>query len=108
MGGGAQGGDLIDHFGPGVEHLNYVAVPGVGIFEFLFVPETPNHFLGWGISVILDLTFLPGGREFDSIFWENVKVPPYAPPPATPRRLDIDRCIRLTILKKKTMKCFDA
>ena len=32
-----------------------------------------------GISVIFDLTFLPGGREFDSNFLENVKSPPYAP-----------------------------
>ena len=78
---------MIDRFGPGVGHLNYLAVPGVGIFEFL----TTNHFLGWGISVIFDLAFLPGGREFDINFWENVKIPPYAPPP--PRRLDIDRCI---------------
>ena len=30
--GGAWGGDLIDRFGPGVEHLNYLAVPG--IFNF--------------------------------------------------------------------------
>ena len=66
----------VDRFGPGVGHLNYLAVPGVGIFEFL----TTNHFLGWGISVIFDLAFLPGGREFDINFWENVKIPP--PPPA--------------------------
>ena len=78
---------------PGVGHLNYLAVPGVGIFEFLFVPMTTNHFPGRGISVIFDLTFFPGGREFDSNFLENVKIPPYAPPPA-PRRLDIDRCIK--------------
>ena len=31
---------------PGVGHLNYLAVPGVGIFEFLFVPVTTNHFPG--------------------------------------------------------------
>ena len=54
--------------------MNYLAVPGVGIFEFL----TTNHFLEWGISVIFDLTFLPEGREFDSNFWENVKILPYA------------------------------
>ena len=78
---------MIYRFGPGVGHLNYLAVSQVGIFEFL----TTNHFLGWGISVIFDLTFLLGGREFDSNFWENVKIPPYAPPP--PRRLDIDRYI---------------
>ena len=44
-----------------------------------------------GNLVIFDLTFLPGGRECDSNLLENVKIPPYAPPP--PRRLDIDRCI---------------
>ena len=58
--------------------MNYLAVPGVGIFEFLFVPVTTNHFLGWGISVIFDLTFLPGGREFDSNFLENVRVKNYS------------------------------
>ena len=30
---------MIDHLGPGVGHLNYLAVPGVGIFEFLFLPN---------------------------------------------------------------------
>ena len=34
---------------------------------------------GEGISVIFDLTFLPGGREFDSNSLENVKSLPYAP-----------------------------
>ena len=42
-------------------------------------------------SVIFYLTFLPGSWEFYSNFLENVKFPPYAPPP--PCRLDIDRCI---------------
>ena len=74
---------MIDRFGPGVAHLNYLAVPGVGIFEFLFVPVTTNHLPGWEISVIFDLTFLPGGREFDSSFWENVKIPPYGNEPIT-------------------------
>ena len=73
---------MIDRFGPGVGHSNYLAVPGVGIFEFLFVPVTTNHFPGR----IFDLTFLPGGREFDSNVLENVKIPPYAqcPMPAVP------------------------
>ena len=31
---GGQGGDLIDRFGLGVRHWNYLAVPGVGIFEY--------------------------------------------------------------------------
>ena len=34
---------------------------------------------GKGISVIFDLTFLPGGMEFDSNSLENVKSLPYAP-----------------------------
>ena len=51
------GRDLIDRFGPAVGHLNYLAGPGVGIFEF-FVLVTTNHFLGWGISVTFDVTFL--------------------------------------------------
>ena len=29
--------------------------------------------------VIFDLTFLPGGREFDSNLLGNVKIPLYAP-----------------------------
>ena len=48
-GGGARGGILIDRFGPGLGHLNFLAVPGVGISEFLFMPVTTNHFLGWEI-----------------------------------------------------------
>ena len=82
---------MINRFGPGLGHLNYLAVLGIGIIEFLVVPVTTNYFLGWGISVIFDLTFLPGGREFYSNFLENVKSLPYALPP--PRQLDIDRCI---------------
>ena len=35
-----------------------------------------DYFPGWGISVILDLTFFPGIREFDSNFFENVKSHP--------------------------------
>ena len=65
---------MIDRFGLEVGHLNSLAVAGVGIFEFL----TTNLFLAWRISVIFDLTFLPGGREFDSNFLENVKILPYA------------------------------
>ena len=61
---------------PGVGHLNYLSVLGVAIFEFLFVPVTTNHFLGWGISVTFDLTFLPRGREFDSNFGKMSKSRP--------------------------------
>ena len=56
-------------------------IPRVRICEFLFVPVTTNHFPGGKFQLgIFDLTFLPGGREFDSNFLENVKIPPYAPP----------------------------
>jgi len=40
-GGGALGRDLIDHFGLGVGHLNYLAVLGLGIFEY-FVKIWPQ------------------------------------------------------------------
>ena len=74
----------MDRFGLGLGHLNYLAVLGVGIFEFLFVPvHDHKSFPRRGISVIFDLTFLPGGREFDSNLLENVKIQPYAPPPPT-------------------------
>ena len=48
------GRDLINHYmyDPRVGHLNYLAVSGVGIFEFLFMPVTTNRSLGWGISDI--------------------------------------------------------
>ena len=35
---------MVDRFGLGVGHLNYLAVPGVGIFEFLFVPVTMSAY----------------------------------------------------------------
>ena len=76
---------MIDRFGPGVRHLNYLAFPGVGIFEFLLGPVTTTHFPGREISVIFDLTFLSGGREVYSNFLENVKFKPYASPPNYPR-----------------------
>ena len=53
-----------------VGHLNYLAVLGAGIFEFLFVPVATNHFPGWGISVIFDLTFFPKVGNFTAIFWK--------------------------------------
>ena len=67
-GGGEEAGPRIDRFGPGVGHLNYLAVPEVGILEFLFVPVTTNHFPCWGLAVIFDLTFLPGVGNFTAIF----------------------------------------
>ena len=96
-GGGGIGQGFDRSLWPGVGHLNYLTVPGVGIFEFLFVPVTTNHFTGWGISVIFDLTFLPPGRELDSNFLENVKSTPYALP--TPCRLDIDRCMKYHFIR---------
>ena len=38
---------------PGVGHLNCLAVLGVGIFEFLFMPVTTNHFLGGEFQLYL-------------------------------------------------------
>ena len=73
--GGGEGGILIDRFGPGVGHLNYLAVPG---------GRDINYFLGWGISVIFELTYLSRGREFYSNFLENVKIQPFALPPPPP------------------------
>ena len=67
---------MIDRFGRGVGHLNYLAVPGVGIYEVLFMPMITTHFPGWEVSVIFDLTFLPGGRVFYRNFLENVKIAP--------------------------------
>ena len=86
---------MINRFGPGVGHLNYLAGPGVLIFEFLFVPVTSNHFLGWGISVYLTSHFSPGVGNLTAIFGKMSKshCMPHLPPP---RWLDIDRCIRST------------
>ena len=55
-----QGRDLINHYDPRVGHLNYLAVSGVGIFEFLFVPVTTNHFPGGGFQLYLTSHFCPG------------------------------------------------
>ena len=85
--GRAQGGILIDRVGPGVGHLNFPAVPGVGISEFLFVLVTTIHFLGWEIQLYLTSHFCPGVGNLIAIFWIMSKSRPM------PRRLDIDRCI---------------
>ena len=62
-----------------------------------FMLVTTNHFPGWGISIIFDLTFLPGVGNFTAIFWTKSSprpMPcPHPPPPLLPCRLDIDRCI---------------
>ena len=72
--------------------MECLAVPAEGIFEFLLVPVTTNDFPGWGISVICDPTFMPGGRKFCSNFLKNVKSPPYAPP--TPAGLTMIGALR--------------
>ena len=65
--------------------------PGGRAFEFSCCPGSRDiwifvrghdhkSFLGVGNLVIFDLTFLPGGREFDNNLSKNVKIPPYAPP----------------------------
>ena len=56
--------------------MNFLAVPGIFVRA-----RDHKSFLGVGNLVIFDLTFLPEGREFDSNLLENVKIPPYAPPP---------------------------
>ena len=43
--------DIGQGFGQGVGHLNYLAVPGVGIFEFFFRAPEHKHFPGWGIQL---------------------------------------------------------
>ena len=78
---------------PGGRAFELSCCPG-GRHIWIFVRARDHKsFPGRGISVIFDLTFLPGGREFDSIFLENVKIPPYAPPTTPLRQRDIDRCI---------------
>ena len=71
---GGGGGILIDRFGPGVGHLNYLVVPGVGIL-----------IISWGGEFQLYLTshICPGVGNFIAIFLENVKIQPYAPAPPT-------------------------
>ena len=75
---------MIDRFGPGIGHLNFLAVSGVGISEFLVRARDHKSFLRVGNLVIFDFTFLPGDREFDSNLLENVKIRPYALPSPTP------------------------
>ena len=75
-------------------HLNYLAVPGVGIFEFLFVPVTTNHFPGGEFQLYFTSHFCLGVGNLTAIFWKMSKsrpMPRLLLPPH--RRLDIDRCI---------------
>ena len=58
--GGAYGGILIDRFGPGVGRLNYLAVPGVGIFEFFSCPRPPIISQGGEFELYLTSHFCLG------------------------------------------------
>ena len=71
-----------DRFGPGVGHLNYLALLGVGIFEFLFVPVTTNHFLGGEFQLYLTSHFCPGVGNLTAIFGkcQNPALCPASPP----------------------------
>ena len=84
---------------PGGRAFELSCCLGVGIFEFLFLPVTTNHFLGWGISVIFDLTFLPRVGNLTAIFGKNSKSCPMS------HRLDIDRCSTVDILCKYITHC---
>ena len=57
---------------PGVGHLNYLAVPGVGTFEFLFLPVflpvITNHFPGGEFQLYLTSHFCPGVGNLTAIF----------------------------------------
>ena len=75
---------------PGGRAFEFSCCPG-GRDIWIFVRARDHKsFLGVGKLVVIELTFLPGGREFDNNLSENDKIPLYAPPP---RQLDIDRCI---------------
>ena len=67
-GGGGIGRDFDRSLWPGVGHLNYLAVPEVGIFEFLFVPVTRNHFPGGEFQLYLTSHFCPGVGNLTAIF----------------------------------------
>ena len=64
---------------------------GRDIFEFLLVPVTTNHFPGWGIQLYLTSHFCLGVGNLTAIFGKMSKSRPML---ASPRRLDIDRCIK--------------
>ena len=78
MGGGGRRGigeDFDGYLWPKGRAFGLSCCPGVGKFEFLFVPVTTNHFTGWGISVIFDVTFLLRGGEFYSNFFGKCQNP---------------------------------
>ena len=65
---------MVDRFGPGVGHLNYLAVPGVGIG--MFVPVTTNHFSGGEFQLYLTSHFCPGVGNLAAILWKMSKSRP--------------------------------
>ena len=67
---------MIERFGAGVGHLNYLAVPGVGIFEFLLVPVTTYNFPGGEFQLYLTSHFCPGVGNLTAIFWKMSKSRP--------------------------------
>ena len=62
--------------------------PVLGYFTAKYSP-------GWENLVAFDWNDLSVGREFDGKLLKNVKSPPHALPPPHPRRLYIDRCIKI-------------
>ena len=74
---------------PGVGYLNYLAVPGDRDIRLFFMPVTTNHFPGWGISVIFDLTFFAQGKEILHQFFFKKRSNPH-PIQRPPTRLHID------------------
>ena len=54
--------------GQGFDQLLQPGGRAFELFEFLFVPMSTNHFPGWGISVIFELTFFPEVENFTAIF----------------------------------------
>ena len=63
--------------GRAFEFLNYLAVPGVRIFEFMSVPVTTNHFPGGRFQLYLTSHFCPGIGNFTAFFLKNVTILPY-------------------------------
>ena len=76
---------------PGGRALELSCCPGGRDISYFFVHVTTNHFPGSGISIIFDLTFLPGIGNFTAIFLKmSHPIPtlrpacPLPPPPVPP------------------------